>query len=113
MGKSKKKELAIYESPYVQLPYMMMKSAEFRSLPGNAFKLYCYMRMAVLDPDGSRNNHNPLRVLFGPSDVRWMHKTQYYKSLGILLELGIVDELEGGGHGKKGAYDLTYLGWMG
>ena len=93
---------------------MLIRHEVWKHLTYAAVALYIYMRASIKDPDNGFRNTDEARVRFGPSDVKryWMSKATYYKALDKLLEVGIVEEVEPGSHGRRGVYNLLTLKWI-
>ena len=108
MKKPSKPKLWIYNNPSVRIPHFLIKSDTFKKLPPSAVVLYLLMRMA--DHDTSPSAY---LVSFGPSDVKGcMHKPTYYSSLSKLIQVGLVEVIQLGTHGRKGIFDLTTTKWV-
>ena len=103
----------IHSDPSVRLPYFMMKSDAWKSMPCSAQSLYCWMRMSMFDSDNGFTNTNEGKAAFGPSMAPKFSPGKYYRALGWLLSVGFIDEVSAGGHGRKAVYDMMTLRWMG
>jgi hypothetical protein len=68
--------------------------------------------MSVKDVDNGYTNINEYRVRFGPKFAYGFSHAKYYRALGELIAVGIVEEIKPGGHGKQGIYNLMTLKWM-
>ena len=104
----------IYAGNNVRIPLMLIRHDVWKSLTYAAVALYIYMRASIKDPDNGFRNTDEARVKFGPADVRQygMSKGTYYRALEKLLELGIIEEVEPGFHGRRGVYNLLALDWI-
>ena len=107
-----KKDVWIYSDPSVRVPYFLMKHDVWWDLSGSAVKLYLALRCSVKDLENGYRNVKEAHVCFGPSDMKCVTQRTYYRASNELLDVGLIEEVMCGSHGKKAVYDLMSVKWM-
>jgi len=97
---------------FFAIPYFLATDPTWTSLSPTAIKLYIAMRASVLNPADPRANWYPEKIRFGHSRVKAiMSKDAYSRALKSLIEVGLLEVLEDGRHGREGLYDITATRW--
>jgi len=110
-----KNEKWLYADPSLRIPLLLIKNEVWRRLTYSAIALYIYMRVSICDSDNGYKNMDEQQVKFGPKDAAryGMPKGTYYKALNNLLEVGLIEEVQCGSHGRQGIYNMLTLEWIG
>jgi len=114
VGKKKKDDL-LYGFPYVHLNSALLRSNSFKKLTPSEVLIYLHMRNSLFRGDNGYKNVDEKRIRYGPKTAFrdcGVSGATYYRAITKLLEVGVIEEVERGGHGKEGVYNVTCRDWL-